>query len=142
MCILCRELVLLLFPQSADPLAAPEGLPEGIPLLGHRCPLSLPSSSALVTDLAPRRPVTPLSMDQAAEAEWGFPWSFFNVIIIYRGNIHCSHTDDRLQSTGVYSHGHPRPLWRGRAPPAPVPYRNSGPWEGASTRTGPRCSSG
>lgn len=37
------------------------------------------------------------------QASSSFCGLFFNVIIIYRGNIHCSYIDNRLQSTGACS---------------------------------------
>lgn len=50
---------------------------------------------------------SPLSNEQVLGEKY-FCLFLFNVII-YRVNIHCSYTDDRLQSTGVYSGSLRRP---------------------------------
>lgn len=45
---------------------------------------------------------SPPSNEQIADEKLLVLFIFFNVII-YCVNIHCSYTDNRLQSTGVYS---------------------------------------
>lgn len=117
---------------GADDAPSSSACCKPFPLAGH---LTAPRSPPL-PHLSPGN--YPLSNEQVADAEH-FLWSFFNVIIIYCVNIHCSYIDNRLQSTGVYSDSLPEPSPSPsggaglRAPSPAVPCCSSG-HGGGSTR--------
>ena len=128
-CILCSDLALLRVPACAALLLPSERGQSGTRLLGqsarrHRVsPLRSQQPHAGGRPFAASRlAASPPAMIRLHRQRVG--WSFFNVIIIYRVNIHCSYTDDSLQSTGVCgdSRRSPSPCPScGAELPAPLP---------------------
>ena len=91
------------FFSGASASAAPHLL-QTIPLGGiPHCPVPAPLLCPSGTVGA--HPVAPLVAVNRSQMKSIFLWSFFNVIIIYRVNIHRSYIDNGLQSTGAYSNG-------------------------------------